>query len=379
MKRILIIFTTLLILCGLAVTAISCNGGYNSVPMTYDIATKYGVYWFGEDNNDYMRSGENMDVKYFDPSKPTFVFAHGWEPEDINSKNGFFEDFVTHNETISNTETTDVRDYAKELKGQGYNVACLSWFSYAKTLNNLFRYIWISFDGGYALSTRCAMELALVLGEDYQGDVKMVGHSYGSQLALATTYQLIAFQKCGMITNDHIIPTRLTLADPYIGDSVLIAKWDSIKSRNLSFTNEKLRARKPAALFADVTASVVKSKDVAIDMYFGMSVASTAYFKYDGKDENFEKLSKNSAIVKSRGLEAKYGDFKIHNIVRDWVLLTIVDNVTKTDQNGDAAPTGAASDDQIKALRGKCYNQTYEGFDVKNDSLILFDRNDETY
>ncbi len=301
MKKGILLFTVVsLLLC--SVMAAACN----KVEMSYDNSTKYGIYWFGDDNYDYIRSGEDMDKKYFDPDKPTFLFAHGWEPDRKNSTDGLFEDFVTHKETVSKTGTSDIRDYAKILKEQGYNVACLSWFSYANSLSNLFNYIWLSFDGGYALSVRFAMELALVLGENYDGDVKMVGHSYGSQLALATTYQLVKLQERKAFKNDHIIPTRMTLADPYFGATFLINGWDNIKNNKISLTNEPLKEREPSALFADITDYVVGKKDIAVDMYFGMSLASAAYYKYDGSDPYFEKLSQKSTVVKSEGLKIKY-------------------------------------------------------------------------
>ncbi|MDE6473847.1 MAG: hypothetical protein K2L70_01950 [Clostridia bacterium] len=373
-KGILVLTVLALLLCTIMVT-VACN----KVEMSYDTSTKYGIYWFGDDNYDYVRSGADMDKKYFDPDKPTFIFAHGWEPDRKNSTDGLFEDFVTHKETVSKTGTSDVRDYAKLLKEQGYNVACLSWFSYANSLSNLFNYIWLSFDGGYALSVRFAMELALVLGENYTGDVKMVGHSYGSQLALATTYQLVKLQERKAFKNEHIIPTRMTLADPYFGATILINGWDNIKNNKISLTNEPLKEREPSALFADITDYVVKKKDIAVDMYFGMSLASAAYYKYDGSDPYFEKLSKNTTVVKSNGLKIKYGDTSIHNVVRDWTLLTIVDKVLMYDQNGNLAPSGGASNDQIKAMRGKCYNQVYQGFDLSKDSMILVDRSAEEF
>lgn len=372
-NKIITIVVFIAIVCSLSATLFACQQA-KAVPLEYDKNTKYGVYWIGEDNSDYVRSGENMDTKYFDPSKPTFVFAHGWEPDKKNSTDGLFEDFVTHKETVSKTGTEDVRDYAKTLKEQGYNVALLSWFPYASSLARLFQSIWISFENGYALSTRFAMELALVLGENYKGDVKFVGHSYGSQMALATTYQLIEFQKVGMIANENIIPTRLTLADPYFGATTLISGWESISKKSISFTGEKLKKREPAKLFADVLDKVVSKKDIAVDLYFGMGMASTYYYKYDGSDSNFEKLSKNCAIVNFKGLRLEYGDTSIHNLARDWTLLSIVDSVEFKDQNGDIAPSGGASNEQIKALRGKCYNQTYRGFDISQDSIVLADR-----
>ena len=375
MKKIILVFTVITLLCCLVTASAACN----KVQMSYDTSTDYGIYWFGEDNYDYIRSNADMDIKYFDPEKPTFVFAHGWEPDKKNSTDGLFEDFVTHKETVSKTGTSDVRDYAKLLKDQGYNVACLSWFSYANSLSNLFNYIWLSFDDGYALSVRFAMELALVLGENYDGDVKMVGHSYGSQLALATTYQLVKLQERKAFSNNHIIPTRMTLADPYFGATILINGWDKIKNNKISLTNEPLKERAPSALFADVMDYVVNKKDIAVDMYFGMSLASAAYYKYDGSDPYFEKLSKNATVVKSNGLKDKYGDTSIHNVVRDWTLLTIVDKVLMYDQNGNVAPSGWATDEQIKAMRGKCYNQVYQGFDLSKDSLTLVDRSAEKF
>ena len=377
MKKIVLILTVIALTCCTLFAVAACNG--NSFAMSYDTSTDYGIYWFGDDNSDYVRSGKNMDKKYYDPSKPTFVFAHGWEPDKENSSNGLFENFVTHADTVAKTKTTDLRDYAKILKEQGYNVAALSWFSYAKTLGNLFGYIWLEFDGGYALSTRFAMELALVLGEDYNGDVKIFGHSYGAQLALATTYQLVKLQEKSAIKNDHIIPTRMTLADPYFGATGLIKDWSKIKNGNISFTNEPLKERAPSALFADITDYVVSKKDIAVDTYFGMGVASTRYYKYDGSDVNFEKLIKNTTVVKSNGLMKEYGDTNIHNVVRDWTLLSIVDKIMLYDQNGNVAPSGAATNEQIKAMRGKCYNQVYRGFDLSKDSMKLVDRTTEKF
>lgn len=379
MKKIALIFTAIVLTCCMFMTVVACEPPMDKVEMSYDDTTDFGIYWFGDDNYDYVRSGKNMDAKYFDPSKPTFVFSHGWEPDATNSTDGKFEDFVTHKETVSKTGTSDIRDYARTLKEQGYNVACLSWFSYAKTLGRLFSYIWVTFDGGYALSTRFAMELALVLGEDYKGDVKIVGHSYGSQLALATTYQLVKMRKNKFFTNDHIIPTRITLADPYFGAPAMITDWGGISNSKISLTNEKIKGRAPSALFADITKYVVKQKDIAVDMYFGMGVASVNYYGYDGKDKNFEKLIKYTTVVKSEGLKEKYGDTSIHNIVRDWTLLSIVDNVKMYDQNGNLAPSGAANDNEIKSMRGKCYYQTYKGFDLSKDSLKLINRKEETF
>ncbi|MDE6189074.1 MAG: hypothetical protein K2G37_02140, partial [Clostridia bacterium] len=348
----------------------ACSNGY--IAIEYDPTTTYGVYWYAD--GDYVRSSEGMSTDLFDPNKPTFIFAHGWEPDANNTSNGLVEDLITHADTVSKTGASVV-NYAELLKEQGYNVALLGWFSYASDLTKLFRCIWVDFDDGNALSVRFAQELAAVMGEDYSKDIKLVGHSYGSQLAIATVYQLTKFKENGIINNSHLIPTRITLADPYLGLPALIEGWNgTISKAKISYTNEKINARAPKTLFADVVDYIVQTNDTAVDIYMGMGVASTMYYRYDGSDADFEKLSSNCSIVKSAGLISKYGDTNVHNITRDWTLVSIVESITLYDQNGDIAPSGAATDAVIKSLRGKCYNQDYKGFNVAADSMTLVDR-----
>ncbi|MDE5616530.1 MAG: hypothetical protein K2I78_01930, partial [Clostridia bacterium] len=166
---------------------------------------------------------------------------------------------------------------------------------------------------------------------------------------------------------------------PYIGATSLIKDWQKLAKSKISYTGEKIGEREPKELFADKIDNIVSATDIAVDIYCGMSIASTSYYDYDGSDESFEKLSKNCVFVKSEGLKAGYGDFNIHNIVRDWVLISIVDEVELSDQNGDVAPSGAASDEQIKSMRGKCYYQNSKRLDVDGDSMTLKDRSDGKY
>ena len=378
MKRIFIALILITVIIGAFALTACGETGVDNINIEYDAKTVYGVYWYSSDG-EYVRSSGDMSADLFDPSKPTFVFAHGWEPDANNSSNALVEDLVTHPDTIKQTGLNLDYNYAEELKDMGYNVALLGWFSYAKNLGDLFKYIWVDFDGGHALSVRFAQELASVLGNDYSQDVKIVGHSYGSQLALATTYQLSKFKENGLISNQHIIPTRMTLADPYIGMPKLINGWNKIAKSKISYTNEKISNRTPNVLFADQMDYVVSTNDIAVDIYCGMSIASTGYYTYDGSDANFEKLSKNCAFVKSAGLMAAYGDTSIHNVTRDWVLMSIVNEVILYDQNEDIAPSGAASDEQIKSMRGKCYNQNFKGLSLSQDSMTLVDRTKEKY
>ncbi len=379
MKKFIVAMLLVVMLVGISVFTACVNNGYSSdspFELEYDVSKDYGVYWYAD--GEYVRSSDSLDAKYFDSSKPTLIFAHGWEPDDKNTSNGLVEDFVTHKDTIEKTGIAST-NYAEEFKSQGYNVACLGWFGYAGILNRLFEYIWVGFDKGYALSVRFAQELCCVLGEDYDKSIKLLGHSYGSQVAIATTYQLTKFIDDGVISNKNLVPTRITLADPYIGATGLISDWKSLKNKTIDYSNEPINGREPKTLLADATEYIVDKNDIAIDIYCGMSIASTNYYKYDGSDKDFEKLSQNCVFVKSKGLKERYGDFNIHNITRDWVFLFVVNNVLLYDQNNNLAPSGGASDAQIKAMRGNCYNQVYEGLNLSKDSMVLVDRTKETF
>ncbi len=59
--------------------------------------------------------------------------------------------------------------------------------------------------------------------------------------------------------------------------------------------------------------------------------------------------------------------------------MTVVAKVLMYDQYGNLAPSGGASNEQIKAMRGKCYNQVYQGFNLSKDSMALVDRSAEEF
>ena len=53
----------------------------------------YGLYWFGKDSaNQKFVAGEANP--YFDPAKPTLIFAHGWQPFISNALPNFDFDGV---------------------------------------------------------------------------------------------------------------------------------------------------------------------------------------------------------------------------------------------------------------------------------------------
>ena len=148
MKKILAAFLSIILLLGTVGILAACTKkettdettqtGGNNVPdvdMSLRTDTQYGLYWYGDSGNldDTKRSQENMPVEYYDPSKPTVIYSHGWK-----TANDEREVLSTLSKTYSVTGGASGNiNYVAELKALGYNVAFWDWFDYAKDLDYL--------------------------------------------------------------------------------------------------------------------------------------------------------------------------------------------------------------------------------------------------
>lgn len=77
----------------------------------------YGLYWFKSDGN-ALRCRENQDDEYFDRSKPTVIYVHGWQPGETNIK---------RREGFHHLSTTLDYSQVKIWKSRGYNVGVFNW------------------------------------------------------------------------------------------------------------------------------------------------------------------------------------------------------------------------------------------------------------
>lgn len=130
MRKIVSILICLALVVGCTAAFTSCGDTTREVDMSLRSDTLYGLYWYGKDATDSMRSQENMPTEYYDPSKPTVIYSHGWKMSNEEK-----ETMTTLAKTVSKTGGASGEiDYVVEFKALGYNVAFWDWHAYAQLL-----------------------------------------------------------------------------------------------------------------------------------------------------------------------------------------------------------------------------------------------------
>lgn len=89
-----------------------------NLPSTFT-TLDYGLYWF-KDGKNALRCRENQDDEYFDRSKPTVIYVHGWQPGEVGVKRreGWMRE---------DPKTGKNYDMVKIWKRFGYNVGLFNW------------------------------------------------------------------------------------------------------------------------------------------------------------------------------------------------------------------------------------------------------------
>jgi len=349
--------------------------------LTVDYEGQIGLYFFGINVDDYKRSNEaKNDINYFDPSKPTMLFFHGWKPGASPENEGLASDICLSSEVFETASGVTTRNTVQLFKDAGYNIGNMDWSNYAGDLFSMYGQIWASFDGGHSIACMFAKEY-LVFFKDYEQKVLFSAHSFGAHSSVATAYLLYKYKEFGM-ADDVALPTRLSIADPYIGDTTMAAT-DKAAFMTIDNAKEPINGRYPAVMFADAL-EYLNGYGTAIDIYGGMPFAYDAIFingtRTYGKDviaemraETLEKLHKNATWNIMRGLQTKYGlvGTDVHVYTLEWMLLTFFNDVN-VDPNGNEVPTMALSDEKIKSLYGHYYMEINDNFDIENVTIVEF-------
>ena len=276
-KRFLPLIIVILLLTALSAAMFTaCNDGEKRTPVnfTLDPDRDYGLYWY-DVNGGRMLSQEDMPLSYYDPSKPTVIYSHGWKVDLAP------EELVTQQSTIDATEgLSGDRDYAEELKKAGYNVGYFDWHLYAADLSSLQNEIWTVYEEGVSdapdegsnyeaavaaldgksFAGEFAREVAVVMKDAKNDDLYFIGHSFGGQMVTAAAYTLSKMYDAGLDINPACVPKRISLADPYIPMVDLSGRMD--------ITGEKLECYLPS-FNADAFA-YLRGKGTFIDMYGSM-------------------------------------------------------------------------------------------------------------
>lgn len=366
MKKIVvsILLISIIAICSLALVA--CNDEKENAhdqeeaietDLSVDLQSDVGLYFFDE-NASHVRYSKDLDSHYFDKNKPTIVYFHGWLPGGASKGEIAFK------------SSTVCKGWAE----QGYNVCVLDYARYAKDLETLFEKIWIEFDGSHSVGCRFAKEFIDCFA-DYENEIRFVSHSFGAHSALATAYITAKMYEKGVIEKD-IVPTRMTFADPYLGDIFYQITGNSA-GETIDGVREKVNGRSTTEVFADCM-QYLANKGVAMDVYAGMPFAYDQFLEGEPQRRTAckKKLYDNAVWTILVGMQNKYGKVgDIHNLTLDWVFDSFFASV-KEDENG-FYPTAVLDDTRIKKLKGKLFNSTLEGLDVEKDVLVEVKRNDE--
>jgi len=225
--KILILTGVLLLLAGPVFVP---KTSIRAAPAGYDPnVLSYGMYWFGL-NNARQKFEPGQPNPYFDPSRPTVIFVHGWQPGISATEPPNFDYTYLDGLTLKTVHTADAWVNA------GWNIGIFYWnqFSDEANVTDAEAKIWVNDgpknmrwrkgDGTYAdapLGTPSAGELfyqtylAAMTENDYTGgEIRIAGHSLGSQMAVRLT-QLLREGIAAGEAPAKLLPTRVVLLDPY--------------------------------------------------------------------------------------------------------------------------------------------------------------------
>ncbi|MEQ1748807.1 MAG: hypothetical protein ABL974_05260 [Prosthecobacter sp.] len=80
----------------------------------------YGLYWFKNINNG-LRCRDNQDDEYFDRSKPTVIYVHGWQPQEAGKRR---RESWARQDAVTDSKFYDC---CTIWKNKGYNVGVFNW------------------------------------------------------------------------------------------------------------------------------------------------------------------------------------------------------------------------------------------------------------
>jgi hypothetical protein len=196
--------------------AVSASQSYNPYELSY------GLYWFGLNGANQKFEAGTANA-YFDPSKPTLIFVHGWQ--------------LTLSYTIPGFDYTGT-DTAAAWIGDGWNVGIFVWnqFSDEPSVTDAEAKIWTpngpkgmrwrdwnnpvlysAAPPGTPSAAELFYETYVAAMTEYAytgGNIRIAGHSLGNQMAV----RLAELVDDGIAAGDvprYLRPTRVALLDPY--------------------------------------------------------------------------------------------------------------------------------------------------------------------
>ncbi|TCS38971.1 hypothetical protein [Reinekea marinisedimentorum] len=239
----------------------------------------YGLYWAGKDNEFEKAGVDTQDgSEFYDPAKPTLIYIHGWQSDTVvdQYRESFYSD-VNGRPNI---------DFADLWVDNGYNIGIMYWNQFAdeSEVKDAEAKIWstkgdkamrwLDSNGSYHYGDVSEPVPELLL-EDYiwsmtgysGSDIRIAGHSLGSQVAIRLT-RLLQESAAAEEIADNLVPERLTLLDAFFSNwpkSYLGWQWTGEESREL-------------------VQEMIEQEDTAIDSYRTSLVTSSIFVGDENED-----------------------------------------------------------------------------------------------
>lgn len=207
--------------------------GLHSQTAGYDI----GYYWVANDGQTMVKATGTNQTGYYDSTKPTVIYYHGWQSGTCANNVCRRENFIFLDPKNNNKPVNTVANW----KSQGWNVGVFYWNQFADegqvkdaeakiwSINGPQKMRYKMPSGSYSSTNSPTVSISDIAYSDflkimgsYNGaEIRLAGHSLGSQLATIVSYKLFS-------SKSFLMPKKLELLDPfwskdaktYLGDEV---------------------------------------------------------------------------------------------------------------------------------------------------------------
>lgn len=327
----------------------------------------YGLHWAKMVNgNESQVKAVNhdgslitQDTSYYDDSKPTVIYFHGWQSG--SAEEGYSrEDF----------EFSDINENTMETwKEQGWNVGIFHWNQFAdeSEVKDAEAKMWSAngnkgmryrlSDGSYSTTQSPAIsvgeiafqQISSVLANNTSNNLRFAGHSLGNQLAVFVAQQINDGINNGTLANS-IMPKRIALLDPFWSQDGKSYLGDKNGDGQNDWTGERVRW---------AINEMIADQDIAVEWY-----KTSLIFDVWIGDQN-TALESDVALINNRFWYLNAWDITSkHNHARRWYFQSMDSDApeevsinwwgTRSETGYDAA-SASTSDNRIKFMMGNSY------------------------
>ena len=223
----------------------------NTLSMNHSISyttsnLDFGIWWFNEhgEAEKFIAGKPNSN---YDPQKQTVLFVHGWEKDSVTNNYWRESPYFWNNKYVSNLNLGAI------WKQKGYNIGAFYWNQFADEGevkdaeakvwkgNNGLKNMRYKLSNGTYVSYSTTKSITDLFYDDYlaalqnntSGNIRIVGHSLGNQLATSVAYKLGLAIKKGSLPS-YYMPSRIALNDAFWSTgnkSYLSNKWTGAEAR----------------------------------------------------------------------------------------------------------------------------------------------------